>query len=330
MSSSNQPIPKKDPLHPSNLRRAIIIVSALLMVILAAFTAYYYWDRFVPRGALSPAEIAIQEAEQAVKENPQDPDLRLALARLYFENRMYPQSLEQAQQLLQVEPDNQQALLIAGMANVRMDQPTEAIPLLQKVIDARKDSPIAKSDMILEMVYYFTGESHNKLGQYAEAVEPLEAALVIMPTDADAQYQLGVAYQGMGEHEQALEHFQEAVRFVPDFVEAYEGMVNSYNALQQPGYSEYAQGMLAYSQKDYSTAETHLRKAVDALPDYLPALLGLGLTYEKQGNLTAAQDILLKALAIDPHDLATRQALGRVQASLSAMKPQESSQESSQ
>ncbi len=326
MSTTNQPLPDKDLLSPRNLRRAIIAVSALLLVILVAFTGYYYWDRFVPRGALSPVEIAIQEAEEAVRENPQDPELRLALARLYFENNMYPEALDQAQQLLLVEPDNQDGLLIASMAHIRLDQREEAIPLLQKVIDFRKDSELAKEDLILEMVYYFQGESYNKLGQYAEAAPALEEAINIMPTDADAHYQLGIAYQGLGEHEKALDHFHEAVRFVPDFTEAYQGMVDSYNALHRPGYAEYAQGMLAFTQKDYQTAEVHLLKAIDTLPEFVPALLGLGLTYEKMGNLSAAQEVLQKAVSIDPHDLASRQALGRVEASLNALQSQESSQ----
>ncbi len=326
MSTTNQPLPDKDLLSPRNLRRAIIAVSALLFVILAAFTGYYYWDRFVPRGALSPVEIAIQEAEEAVRENPQDPELRLALARLYFENNMYPEALDQAQQLLLVEPDNQDGLLIASMALIRLDQRAEAIPLLQKVIDFRKDSELAKEDLILEMVYYFQGESYNKLGQYAEAAPVLEEAINIMPTDADAHFQLGIAYQGLGKHEEALDHFHEAVRFVPDFTEAYQGMVESYNALHRPGYAEYAQGMLAFTQKDYQTAEAHLLKAIDILPEFVPALLGLGLTYEKMGNLSAAQEVLQQAVSIDPHDLASRQALGRVEASLNALQSQESSQ----
>jgi len=326
MSPADNAVPQKDWLHPDNLRRAILIVSILLILLLSIFSAYYYWDRFVPRGAISPAEKAIQQAEQAVKDNPQSPEQRLVLSRLYFENRMYAEALDQAQQVLKEEPDNQEALLIAGMANVRLDQPSEAIPLLQKVIDARKDSNFAKSDMILEMVYYFMGESYIKLAQFAEAIPPLESAIEIMPTDADAHYQLGLAYQGMGEHEKALDHFLEAVRFVPDFTEAYEGMRASYTALHRPGYAEYAQGMVAFSKKDYPTAEKHLSRAVDALPEFLPALLGLGLTYEKEGHLTAAQDVLEQALALNPHDLATQQALGRVKASLSAMQSQESSQ----
>jgi tetratricopeptide (TPR) repeat protein len=325
MSTTNQSLPQKDPLSARNLRRAILVVGVLLIFILLAFIGYYYWDRFAPRGAPSPAEVAIQEAEQAVKEDPQNPALRLALSRLYFENRLYSQALEQAQQLLLVEPDNQEALLIAGMSNVRLEQPSEAIPSLLKVIDARKDAPTARSDMMLEMVYYFTGESYNKTGHYHEAIPQLEAALVIMPTDADAQYQLGLAYQGLGQHEEALEHFREAVRFVPDFAEAYQRMVESYAALHRPGYVEYAQGMLAFTEKDYRTAEAHLLKAVNVLPEFVPALLGLGLTYEKLGNLTAAQEILQKAISIDPNDMASRQALGRVHASLEARKTQEQS-----
>ena len=326
MSTTKQQLNGNDLMSTHNLRRAILIVGALFLIVLAAFTAYYYWDRFVPRGAVSPTETAIQEAVQAVKEDPQNPNLRLELAQLYYKNRLYNDALDQARQLLEVAPDSQEAQLIAGMSYVQLDQPAEAIPLLQKVIDVRKESDVARSDMILEMLYYFVGESYIKTGQFAEAVPALQAALVIMPTDADAAYQLGVAYQGMGQYEDAVDQFHQAVRFVPDFSEAYEGMVSSYQALHRPGYTEYAEGMLAFTQKDYQTAEAHLLKAVDALPEFVPALLGLGLTYEKMGNYTAAREILQKAVATDPHDLASRQALGRVQASLEAIQTQEQSQ----
>ena len=326
MTSTNQPISEKSAVSTRTIQRAIIVVGVLLILVLTAFSAYYYWDRFAPRGAASPTEIAIQEAIQAVKEDPQNPDLRLNLARLYYENRMYDLALEQTQQLLQVAPDSQEALLIAGMSHVRLGHAAEAIPLLQKVIDVRKESATAKSDMILEMLYYFVGESYIKKGEFAEAIAPLQEAMTIMPTDADAAYQLGLAYQGLGKHEDAVEQFHAAVRFVPDFSEAYEGMITSYKALHRPGYTEYAEGMLAFTKKDYQTAEAHLLKAVDALPQFVPALLGLGLTYEKMGDYTAAQDILQKAVSTDPHDLASRQALGRVQASLKAMQTQEQSQ----
>jgi len=325
MTSTKQSLSKKDALSTSAIRRAIVIVGVLLLLVITAFSAYYYWDRFLPRGEQSPVEAAIQEAEQAVRENPQDPEQRLALARVYYENRMYPEALNHASQVLNVAPDSENALLIAGLSNIRLSQPAEAIPPLEHFIDLRKDSPVARSDTLLELAYYFVGESYVKLNQYTDAIPPLEAALEITPTDADALYQSGLAKQFLGDCDAALAHYQKAVRLVPDFTEAYQGMAECYAAKNDPGRVKYAQGMLAFGQKDYATARTNLMDAVQTLPDSVPALLGLGLTYEKLGDFTAAKDALQRAMTIDPHDLAVRQALGRVQASLDALKSQEKS-----
>lgn len=325
MTSTNQSLSKKDAMSTRTLRRAIIIVGVLLLLVIAAFGAYYYWDRFSPRGNQSPVESAIQEAEQAVRENPQDPEQRLALARVYYENRMYPEALDHATQVLSVAPDSENALLIAGLSNIRLEQPADAIPPLEHFIDLRKDSAVAKSDMLLELAYYFVGESYVKLSQYADAIPPLKAALEITPTDADALYQLGLAKQSLGDCDAALARYQKAVRLVPDFTEAYQGMAECYAKQNDPGRVNYAQGMLAFGQKDYETAKTTLMDAVQTMPESVPALLGLGLTYEKLGDFTAARDVLQRAMAIDPHDLAVRQALGRIQASLDALKSQEKS-----
>ena len=327
MTSTNQSLSKKDAMNTRTIRRAIIIVGVLLLLVIAAFSAYYYWDRFLPRGEQSPIEAAIQEAEQAVRENPQDPEQRLALARIYYENRMYPEALDHASQVLSIAPDSENALLIVGLSNIRLAQPAEAVPPLEHFIDLRKDSPVAKSDMLLELAYYFVGESYVKLGQYTDAIPPLEEALIITPTDADALYQLGLAKQSLGECDAALTHYQKAVRLVPDFTEAYQGMAECYAAENDPGRVKYARGMLAFGQKDYATAKTYLMDAVQTMPESVPALLGLGLTYEKLGDFTAASDVLQRAMTLDPHDLAVRQALGRIQSTLDALKSQEKSEQ---
>ena len=323
---SNHSLTDRDPLNTQNIRRAIIIVGTLLIVVITAFGAYYYWDRFLPRGEPSPVESAIREAEQAVRENPQDPDFRLALAQVYYENRMFSEALEHARQVLNVAPDSENALLIAGLSNIRLGQPADAISPLEHFIKLRQDSPMAKSDTILEMAYYFVGESYNKIEQNEKAIPPLEAALEITPTDADALYQLGMARRALGQCETALESYHQAVRLVPDFTEAYQGMVECYSLLDEPGRTEYAQGMKDFGMKDYRSAQNHLQKAVQLLPEYVPALLGLGLAYEKQGKLAAAAEVLQQAVSLDPHDFAARQALGRVKAALSALQSQEKSQ----
>ena len=99
------------------------------------------------------------------------------------------------------------------------------------------------------------GESYVKLNQPAEAIPVLEAALVINRTDADALYQLGLAYQASGQPQTALERYHQAVRLVPDFVQVYQGMIESYSALGQPHPVAYARGMEAFCLQDYEAAQ---------------------------------------------------------------------------
>ncbi len=308
-----------------NLARAIVVVGGLLVLLSGLFAGYYYWDRFRPRGQPSPMEVALQEAEQAVREDPADPDRRIHLAALYYENRLYPQALEEAEQVLRVYPDNEAALLLAGMAHIQLEHLEEALSPLERFIALRKARPGAKGDLQLEMAYYLVGYAHVALGQSEQAIEPLQAALAISPTDADALYQLGLAYQSTGKCAKALQAWEQAVRLVPDFGEAYQAMSVCYRALDQPDRALYAEGMVDFSAKRYRAAKDKLTQVVERLPEYAPAWLGLGLACEKLGDLEAARQALTRARQLAPQDLAIQHAYGRVEAALEALQSQEKS-----
>jgi tetratricopeptide (TPR) repeat protein len=256
--------------------------------------------------------------EKTIRQDPENPEARLALAEYYLNGGMYQEALDQANQVLSFYPEDEGALLISGIAYVHSNQAEAALEPLEKFVALRKEGAMAGVDTVLETAYYFLGESYVKLNRPAEAISVLEAALVISRTDADALYQLGLAYQASGQPEAALERYHEAVRFVPNFVEVYSGMIESYSALERPDHVAYARGMQAFCLQDYGTAQTHLEHATEALPDFAPALLGLGLTYEKVGDLHAALTAIQRVLDLNPNDLAARQALGRIQATMNA------------
>jgi len=300
-----------------NIQRAVWIVFALVIISLLLFSGYYYWDRYVVRlGDKSPLELNIEHLEQAIRDNPEDPEMRVALAEYYLDQGLPQEALSQAGQVLNVYPDNEGAMLISGIAYVRLDQPEAALEPLEQFASIRKEGPMAKADTTLEMAYYFLGESYVKQGRPAAAVSVLQEALAINATDADALYQLGQAYQADGQPSAALEQYHQAVRFVPDFTEAYSGMIESYTTLDQPDYVAYARGMQAFTLGDYKTAQTHLEFSSQALPEFSPAFLGLGLTYEKLGRLDDALVAINKTLELNPDDYAGRQASGRIQAML--------------
>jgi len=298
------------------LTRIIVGAVVLLVIAVGAFGGYYYWDRYTFAGDKSPLELDIEHLESAIREDPQNPDMRVALAQYYLGKGMFKDALTQADQVLNAFPDNDGALLVAGIAHVRLNEADPAIENLEQFVAARKDLPMANVDTTLEAAYYFLGESYLSQNRPAEAIPNLEGALTITPTDADALYQLGMAYQATGDADAALEKYHKAVRLVPDFVEAYTGMIESYSSLNQPSYVAYARGMQAFSMKDFATAKTHLEAATEALPDFAPAFLGLGLAYEKIDMPYEALQALEQAIELNPNDFAAQQAYARIQAAL--------------
>ncbi len=315
MSIPNRITQKGQFLSTRNIQRAVWIVFAVLIVTVVLFAGYYYWDRYVGQlGDKSPLELGIEKLEGSIHEDPQNPQTRVALAELYLNQGRYKEALDQTGQVLQANPEDQSALLLSGIALIRLNQPEAALEPLQQFVAARKDEEMAHADTTLETAYYYLGESYLKLNRPAEAVPVLEQAVAINRTDADALYQLGRAYQATGKPEAALEHYQKAVRFVPDFTEAYSGMVESYTALNQPDHVAYAQGMQAFTLKDYKTAQAQLEKATKSRPDFGLAFLGLGLTYEKLGKWDEALTAVQRALELNPDDMAAQQAQGRIQA----------------
>ena len=76
--------------------------------------------------------------------------------------------------------------------------------------------------------------------------------------------------------------------------------------------------MQALCLQDYETALIYLESATQALPDFAPAFLGLGLAHEQAGELQTALAAIQRALELDSDDYAAQHAQGRIQAALNS------------
>lgn len=203
-------------------------------------------------------------------------------------------------------------MLIIGMAYASSGKCQEAIDPLSKFVAIHQQAQMASIDMSLETALYYLGECHLQLGQNDQAVASLEKAVEINRADADALFKLGVAYSKIGQHEKAIETYEKATLFVPNFTEAYQGMVESYIALGQPDYAAYARGMVAYSVMDYEGARVELENVIAKDANFAPAYIGLGLTYEQLGNLEKAKQYADAAIKLAPDSFAAQQLQGRL------------------
>src|SRR5512133_2873645 len=97
----------------------------------------------------------------------------------------------------------------------------------------------------------------------------------------------------------AIQTYYQAVRYSPDFRDAYVDMEQAYSSKGDADRAGYAGGMVALADGDYSTALDRLAMAANAVPAAPEVHLGLAMTFEKQGQRSLALDEYRKAAQLD-------------------------------
>jgi tetratricopeptide (TPR) repeat protein len=292
--------------------RAIKILSGLVVIISLAFVGSYAWDNYL-RPSPSILDQATEHMEELVRANPNDPELRIAVADVYLANEMYRQAITQYKEVLTVTEDHKGALFGLGSAYMALGQQGEASNYYSRVVELGKDNEMARLDKQLETAYYYLGRIYLDSGDLDQAVEQLKSALTLNPADADALYLLARAYQERKDYSEAVEIYSRVITFVPDFKEAYQGLADCYQALDDPGGVAYGKGMMALISGAYPEAIQQLEAAVISRPDIANAFWGLGIAYEKTGQKEPAGTAYQQALAVDPAHILAKNGISRLE-----------------
>ncbi|MGA2137857.1 MAG: tetratricopeptide repeat protein, partial [Verrucomicrobiia bacterium] len=146
------------------------------------------------------------------------------------------------------------------------------------------------------------GDAHNLLGFYLgqsgrmpEAIEQFEQALRFDPDKAEAHYNLGVALAQTGKPREAIEQLERAVRIKPDYPDAHYNLGVTF---RQMGRIEEAMG--------------HWEEALRLKPDLAEAHNNLGLALAQTGRVPEAIEHLEQALRIKPDSAEAHNNLGMV------------------
>ncbi len=198
--------------------------------------------------------------------------------------------LEEAEQIyrqiLQVVPDQPDAMHLLGIMANQTGKPELAEQLILKSI---KKNPTA-------FHYYSSlGLTQKSLGKLDAAVDNLREALRLKPDFIKAIFNLGLVYQEKGDLDAAIEQFQEAIRLKPDFAEAYNSLATAF-----------------HDQGDLETPIELCREAIRLKPDFAEAIHNLGTTFYYQGNLEEALEQYDQALQLNPDYAEAHLDRGRV------------------
>jgi len=132
--------------------------------------------------------------------------------------------------------------------------------------------------------------AHNNLGvilgqagRFEDAISHYEQALRIKPDYAQAHYNLGVALFHLGRTQEAVGHWERALQIEPDYAKAHDYLGN---ALAQAG--------------RFEDAISHYEQALRIKPDYAQAHYNLGLALLHLGRTPEAVEHWEQALRIEP------------------------------
>jgi tetratricopeptide (TPR) repeat protein len=136
-------------------------------------------------------------------------------------------------------------------------------------------------------------------GRTEQAIEHYQKALKLRPWSAEVYTNLGNALMDLDRLEDAIEHYKKAVTLAPDLAAAHHNLARA----------------LARNRAN-AEAIVEYREAVRLKPGYAEAWSGLGFELARQGVLEEAVECYNKAIAIEPDNIIAHGRLGLALAAL--------------
>jgi len=197
--------------------------------------------------------------------------------------------------------EQQDSLQPQQINTIESEQPTEEeIKTMQQIFISQdyQQSKLFAENLLDKyprsgMAFNLLGVANRYCGDSQKALELLQKALQLLPSDYAILYNLGVAYQDVFNSQKAIECFQNTIRLNPDFIQAYNNLGTVFLELQ-----------------DYESAIIVLNKLLTIKPDYYQGLCNLGIAYKNQGDLHQSIKILQRALELVPDSAALLNNLG--------------------
>jgi tetratricopeptide (TPR) repeat protein len=234
-------------------------------------------------------------------------DLQKALAhhqqgRLREADRIYSE-------LLTIQPNNPDALHLAGVLALQTGNPKLAVERILRAIAFARNPDF----------YSHLGEAYRLLGDRELAVQACRAALVINPQHAGALNNMGVALMEHGRVTEARDVIAEAIRLNPRFAAAQNNLGNAERIIGNrdaaiaafrraieldPAYGEAHSnlGQLLLERMDIASALEHCRRGVELLPDLPQGHNNLGNALREAGELEKAKRSYAQASRLDPQN----------------------------
>jgi len=226
---------------------------------------------------------------------------------LDFQNNGHLQKADAVyQQILNIEPNNADALHLLGMIARKTGKTGLAIELINKAITRKSTATM----------HYNLGLCLQDQGSQDDAVKCFKNVIMMNPEFAKAYASLGFAMQEQADYESAIDYYRKAINIHANESSTH---LNLGTALQEIGdmsaalkhyhlahkinpydpvvYNNIGHNLSIQSQIEPALVNFH--KALDLKPDYVEAYNNLGAALSWQGKHESAISYFQKAIAID-------------------------------
>ncbi len=278
---------------------------------IVAFGAFYYLDRYA-YSSPAPIDREIVQLEQMVVNDPDNANVRLAVADRYSAKKLYERAIQQYKEALKLNENLDRAWAGLGYAQLASSRNEDAIASFKRALDLVKSDKAGALSPGVAAVRYYLGAAYSNQGELDKAIAEFRQVLEANRGDADATYQLALVLQKKGMHDDAIGLFNYATDLVPDFKEAYSGLAESYKAKGMATEEEYAEAMVDLFDQSYDQAIARLQKVIAAKSDFANAYFGLGLALEKKGKLNEAKEAYSNAVKYKNNYASAQAALARL------------------
>ena len=269
------------------------------------------------------AKEKVRYLQTKVTRSPYDPQLRVLLAKAFYEDGKKYKARKQLQEALALDPDFAEAHCNLAVILHSQGMADEARQHFEAALG--QDSTMVEAMAGL-------GTLLCGIEQQAEGLEYLEKVVALEPQQTRARFNMAVAYHKIGDFKKAIEHLEALLIADADYPGARRGLARAYYSLtlrrlqaKQPelalesidraliyeredGNLFFAKGLAHLGQRQYDRAEVAFKEVVALEGDHVPALHNLGTVCERLGRLQEAARYYEQVRELTPH-LATIEAV---------------------
>src|ERR1700730_14800385 len=215
--------------------------------------------------------------QKAIELDPGRLDARLDRGRLYLAARQFKDAEDEANFILQRQPNDVGAYQLLGAALIREQKPDKSLAAFGKVTELRPDDPSA---------YINTALVEINLHRFSDAEQHLKKALLVDPKSTEAYKDLANFYRLQNRPADAEQTFQQGLAQNPEAIALYV---------------QWASMLAAQDQNDKATAL--LDKLRNQLPKSSAAAKVIGDYYFQRKDTDRALAEYRRGLSIEPKDL---------------------------